>query len=81
VANAPGLSVAFSTLPTGKVEPAVKRSTGLLLLGLIGGAIAVLVFQRVKDQHEPQDVSSLDEKVSLHLAELEDRVADLAPSA
>jgi hypothetical protein len=56
----------------------VKKGTGLILLGLIGGVVAVMVYQRVREHQADHDVESLDEKVSLHLAELEDRMAEAA---
>ncbi len=56
----------------------MKKGTGLILLGLIGGVVAVMVYQRVREHQADHDVESLDEKVSLHLAELEDRMAEAA---
>lgn len=56
----------------------VKKGTGLLLLGLIGGVVAVMVYQRVREHQAEHDVDALDEKVSLRLAELEERMSELA---
>jgi hypothetical protein len=59
----------------------VKKGTGFLLLGLIGGVVAVLVYQRVREHQSEPALEDLDEKVSLHLTELEDRMAEMADSA
>jgi len=56
----------------------VKKGTGLLLLGLIGGVVAVIVYQRVREHQENHDVDALDEKVASHLAELEERMSEFA---
>lgn len=56
----------------------MKKGTGLVLLGLIGGVVAVVVYQRVREHRAEHDVDALDEKASLHLAELEDRMAEMA---
>lgn len=53
----------------------------MLLLGLIGGVVAVLVYQRIQERQAEPAMEDLDEKVSLHLSELEDRMAEVADSA
>ncbi len=54
------------------------KSIGWMLLGAAVGVAAVVIYQKIVSHEGAPDIEALDERVSLHLNELENRVAELA---
>jgi hypothetical protein len=54
------------------------KSLALVMLGFAAGVAAVVLYHEFAVKEGSPDIEALDEKVSLHLNELESRVAELA---
>ncbi|MEQ1821242.1 MAG: hypothetical protein ABL949_01910 [Fimbriimonadaceae bacterium] len=54
------------------------KSIGWMFLGVVLGVTGVVIYQKLSSGDNATDIDALDEKVSLHLSELESRAAELA---